>query len=872
MEVVAGDKKVQNTTLWLECAGPLVTLPVVGSYVAYFPQGHSEQVAASTQKEADMQFPSYPNLPPQLICQLYNITLHADQETDEVYAQMTLQPVTGVSCQEKDQSLMSNLGIQTKEPTISFSKILTASDTSTHGGFSIPRRAADKVFPPLDYTKQPPAQEIVARDLHNNEWHFRHIFRGQPRRHLLTTGWSIFVSSKRLQAGDTVLFMRDQNGHLLLGIRCAKRQQTAIPSSLLSSDSMFIGVLAAAAHAAATNSRFTIFYNPRASPSEFVIPLVKYNKAVFHTQISVGMRFRMELETEDSSTRRYIGTITGIGDLDPIRWPNSYWRSLKVGWDESTAGQRQRRVSLWEIEPLSSPFIVCHSSSLLLRSKRPRLPQGLGQTLSSEEVLESPMKQSSLWGRGEEGTTDIQNLNLQGLGLERSMQIHQRSDLMALTLPSDYYRSLDTFQEIRYEKSSQAIQHSSPSLIQLQEVHSGTQQLQPQQNGLAPTNTSVPSLQPSNALPVSLKAPFTNADVTVSSISCSSLFALPEVGSRKSSGVMHKDDTRCLSVLQPIQSSMQQHIHEVSGPGLISKDSQVSDVWLSSVREGNSLHNQSDLSSIMLGWDASLFPGGPFALPGGDVANKAGGVTLPVRHDPLFFRESAEVQDLMHSDPRSHLLFGVNIDNSPGLRGTDAPSVSDAMNESNDAQNGFVAKNSLPGPSCSSSGPDVQMPSSMLLKEQTNECALLQPPTWPQLQPAPTRTFTKVYKLGSVGRSLDMSRFRNYEELRHELAKMFNLQEQLEDSQRSGWQLVFVDNENDVLLVGDDPWEEFVNCVRFIKILSPSEVLQMNEEGMEWLSRVPIQNQSSSNSEDCFGHRDSHNQSSMNISTGSFDH
>lgn len=36
-----------------------------------------------------------------------------------------------------------------------------------------------------------------------------------------------------------------------------------MPSSVLSSDSMHIGLLAAAAHAAATNSCFTIFYNPR---------------------------------------------------------------------------------------------------------------------------------------------------------------------------------------------------------------------------------------------------------------------------------------------------------------------------------------------------------------------------------------------------------------------------------------------------------------------------------------------------------------------------------------------------------------------------------------------------------------------------------
>lgn len=31
---------------------------------------------------------------------------------------------------------------------------------------------------------------------------------GQPRRHLLTTGWSIFLSSKRLVAGDAFIFLR----------------------------------------------------------------------------------------------------------------------------------------------------------------------------------------------------------------------------------------------------------------------------------------------------------------------------------------------------------------------------------------------------------------------------------------------------------------------------------------------------------------------------------------------------------------------------------------------------------------------------------------------------------------------------------------
>ena len=34
------------------------------------------------------------------------------------------------------------------------------------------------------------------------------LFAGQPKRHLLTTGWSVFVSTKRLFAGDSVIFIR----------------------------------------------------------------------------------------------------------------------------------------------------------------------------------------------------------------------------------------------------------------------------------------------------------------------------------------------------------------------------------------------------------------------------------------------------------------------------------------------------------------------------------------------------------------------------------------------------------------------------------------------------------------------------------------
>lgn len=65
----------------------------------------------------------------------------------------------------------------------------------------------------------------------------------------------------------------------------------------------------------------------------------------------------------------------------------------------------------------------------------------------------------------------------------------------------------------------------------------------------------------------------------------------------------------------------------------------------------------------------------------------------------------------------------------------------------------------------------------------------------------------QVQKLGSVGRSIDVTRFRNYHELKSAIACMFGLDGQLDDPRGSEWKLVYVDYENDVLLVGDDPWE-----------------------------------------------------------------
>ncbi|SPT20776.1 unnamed protein product [Triticum aestivum] len=803
------EKKNLNSELWHACAGPLVCLPTLGTRVVYFPQGHSEQVAASTNKEVEGHIPNYPNLPPQLICQLHDVTMHADVETDEVYAQMTLQPLNPQ--EQNDAYLPAEMGIMSKQPTNYFCKTLTASDTSTHGGFSVPRRAAERVFPPLDFTQQPPAQELIARDIHDVEWKFRHIFRGQPKRHLLTTGWSVFVSAKRLVAGDSVLFIWNEKNQLWLGIRRANRTQTVMPSSVLSSDSMHIGLLAAAAHAASTNSRFTIFYNPRACPSEFVIPLSKYIKAVFHTRISVGMRFRMLFETEESSVRsRYMGTITEVSDADPVRWASSYWRSVKVGWDESTAGERPPRVSLWEIEPLTT--FPMYPSLFPLRVKHPWYSGVAGLQDDSNALM---------WLRGVAGDGGYQSMNFQSPGIGSWGQ--QRLHPSLLSTDHDQYQavvaaaaaasqsggymkqqflnlqqpmqspqehcnlnpllqqqilqqasqqqtvSADS-QNIQAMLNSSAMQHQLQQLQQLQQVHQvqqaqqahidQKQKIQSDQTYHVPTSASLPS---PTSLPSHLREKFGFSDPNANSSS----FTTSSSSDNMLESNFLQGNSKAVDLSrfnQPVASDQQQQ-----------QQQQQQQAW-----------KQKFMGSQSLSFGGSGLLSSPTSKDG-SLESKIG------------------------SDVQNQSLFSPQVDSSSLLYNM-VPNMT-----SNVADNNM---STIPSGSTYLQSPMYGcLDDSSGIFQNTGE----NDPT--------SRTFVKVYKSGSVGRSLDITRFSNYAELREELGQMYGIRGQLDDPDRSGWQLVFVDRENDVLLLGDDPWESFVNSVWYIKILSPEDVHKLGKQG-----------------------------------------
>ncbi|KAF7818250.1 auxin response factor 4-like [Senna tora] len=334
--------------LWQACAGPSVKVPRMGELVFYFPQGHLEQVAALIPPDGQIEIPVY-DLPSKILCRVLSVHLMAEAYSDEVFAQITLLP-------ESNEEALSSVGrnscLLPSRTTIA-RKTLTQSDTSTHGGFSIPKRLADECFPPLDLSQQPPSQDLVVKDLHGFIWNFRHIYRGQPKRHLLTSGWSTFVNSKKLVAGDTCIFVRGEDGQLRIGIRRARKQHNnaSTSASVISGHSMQLGILTSASFAIGTGTRFIAYYHPWTNSSEFIIPLDHYMKST-KMEYSFGMRVQMQCEAEES-TKRYTGIIMGIDDIDGVRWPRSEWRCLKVQWDGMPETyMRPDRVSPWNIEPL----------------------------------------------------------------------------------------------------------------------------------------------------------------------------------------------------------------------------------------------------------------------------------------------------------------------------------------------------------------------------------------------------------------------------------------------------------------------------------------------------------------------------------------
>jgi hypothetical protein len=372
--------------LWHACAGGMVQMPTVNSKVYYFPQGHAEHACGP------VNFMNCPKVSPLIPCKVVSIKYMADPETDEVYAKIKLVPLSGNgNGNDGTQDCYGNdVVVENQDKPVSFAKTLTQSDANNGGGFSVPRYCAETIFPRLDYAADPPLQNILAKDVHGETWKFRHIYRGTPRRHLLTTGWSTFVNHKKLIAGDSIVFLRAENGDLCVGIRRAKKgiggghedpsgwnpvgENFPLPWFTQNENQMMRNIndnnrnglnssanitgrakvrpeaVLEAVTLAANKQPFEVVYYPRASTPEFCVkaPLVE---AAMQIRWCSGIRFKMAFETEDSSRISwFMGIVSGVQFVDPLLWPNSPWRLLQVKWDEPDLLQNVRRVSPWLVE------------------------------------------------------------------------------------------------------------------------------------------------------------------------------------------------------------------------------------------------------------------------------------------------------------------------------------------------------------------------------------------------------------------------------------------------------------------------------------------------------------------------------------------
>ena len=174
-------------------------------------------------------------------------------------------------------------------------------------------------------------------------------------------------------AGDSIVFLRAENGDLCVGIRRAKKgiggglegssgwnpaggscpmPYAGFSPFLREDDNRILRngntnglnpsvsmtgrgkvrpeAVVEAANLAANKQPFEVVYYPRASTPEFCVkaPLVE---AALQIRWCSGIRFKMAFETEDSSRISwFMGTISSVQVSDPLNWPNSPWRLLQV--------------------------------------------------------------------------------------------------------------------------------------------------------------------------------------------------------------------------------------------------------------------------------------------------------------------------------------------------------------------------------------------------------------------------------------------------------------------------------------------------------------------------------------------------------------
>ncbi|GER27467.1 auxin response factor [Striga asiatica] len=341
-----------DVDVWLAVAGASVRIPPPNSAVYYFPQGHLEQhgLAAAAASQNPVVAPGRPFIP----CRVLSFGLLYHPLTEQPLARILLQPTSAGSAWRPKSSGEATpaSGAVGGNAIASYAKVLSPSDANNGGGFSIPRSCAERVFPRLESEGDRPAQNLRMRDAAGILWGFRHIYRGTPRRHLLTTGWSMFVNTKRLVAGDSVVFVRRTaaGGRTELFVRIRR----AAAGSWESEERSVSSALAEMGKAA-RGLQFEVVYSPKIGLPDFVVEAGRV-EAAWWVGWRPGIRVRMDVETVDSTQMvSSVGTVMTAVVPENGPWRGSPWRMLQVAWDEQEIAAKTEKVSPWEVENIIPP-------------------------------------------------------------------------------------------------------------------------------------------------------------------------------------------------------------------------------------------------------------------------------------------------------------------------------------------------------------------------------------------------------------------------------------------------------------------------------------------------------------------------------------
>lgn len=487
----------------------------------------------------------------------------------------------------------------------------------------------------------------------------------------------------------------------------------------------------------------------------------------------------MRFEGEEAPEQRFTGTIVGIEDGDPKRWRESKWRCLKVKWDETSTIPRPERVSPWSIEPALAPPAL--NALPMPRPKRPR----------SNMVPSSP--DSSVLTR--EGSSKVTFDPQPPSGYLRVLQGQEfqtlRGNFAECNESDTVEKSVvwpSSLEDEKVDSVSASSRHGSDWILSGGPKPACT-------DLLSGFGTHVDSSHRFGAHIVDQTSTAASRKLVLEQEGKFNLLASP--WSLMSSGlslklsdsntkVPEKDCDMAFEARGNIRCSAFNEYAMLNGHRV----EQSHGNWLMPPPPS---HFDNHAHARELGRK-------PILVREHEIGKSTDGKCklfgIRLFNNPVMPESAASHRNLVDDPmscihPQSHQLHVLDSDRSEQSKGS-------KMADENEYEKQLQAG---------------------LLHTSVNQS---------KVQSVSTRSCTKVHKQGIVlGRSVDLTKFNNYDELIAELDRLFEFDGELM-APKKNWLIVYTDDEGDMMLVGDDPWQEFVGMVRKIFIYTREEVQKMN--------------------------------------------